>query len=147
MDLLPPDDPHWKDLCHRSWSVPADLSTVRLRAVARAFKIFGWFWVVVYTPIVITCVGSLFATLAGYPIDSLIVLAGASFFNGAILALAILFVTTGRRIRLRDATAQRRALVLSCVMMLGFPILTIVGIICYRDIKRHLSGNAIAIAG
>jgi hypothetical protein len=119
---------------------------LRLRAVARVFKIFGWFWVVVYTPMVAICVGSLVITLAGHRIDSPLVLAGASAFNGAILWLAILYVRTGRRISRHDATARRRALFMSCFMMLGVPVLTVVGAICYRDIKRYLNYDGSAVA-
>lgn len=120
-----------------------DPLTVQVRSVARVFKIFGWFWVIIYTPIVVTCIGSLFITLAGHRIESPLVLAGASLFNGAILALAVLYVTTGRRISKRDVRVRRRALLLSCFMMLGFPILSIVGIICYRNIAKHLKISGI----
>jgi hypothetical protein len=116
-----------------------DLSAVRLRSVARVFKIVGWFGVILYTPIVIASIASLLLTLVGYRIDSLLVLAGASAFNGTILALAILYVLTGRRIAKHDLTARRRAMLLSCVMMIGVPIFTIVGVICYRNINQYLN--------
>lgn len=125
----------------------SDPSIVRVRSVARAFKIVGWFGTILYTPIVITCVASLLITLIGYRrIDSPAMLAGASAFNGAILALAIFYVMTGRRIAKHDLTVRRRALLLSCVMMIGFPVFTIIGIICYRYIHFYFNESLTSIA-
>lgn len=122
-------------------------SIVRIRAVARVFKLVGWFGVVLYTPIVIGGVASLVITLSGYHrIDPPAVLAGTSAFNGAILALALLYVMTGRRIATHDLSVRRRALLLSCVMMIGFPIFTIVGIISYRHIKLYFNDRLTAVA-
>ena len=121
-------------------------SIVGIRSVARVFKIVGWFGVILYTPIVLTCVGSLVVTLVGYRIDSPLVLAGASAFNGVILGLAICYVLTGQRISKQDFTVRRRAILLSCLMMIGIPVFTIVGIICYRKIKLYFNDSSALIA-
>ena len=110
---------------------------IQIRSVARVFKIVGWFGVIIYAPIVIVCVGSLLVTLAGYRVDSILILAGATGFNGAILALAIQYVLTGRRISKNDLTARPRAIFLSYVMLIGFPVFTIIGIICCRNLRCY----------
>jgi hypothetical protein len=119
-------------------------SAVRIRSVARAFKILGWFGVVLYTPIVIACISSLLLRLAGYGADSPMVLAGAAAFNGFVLGLAVLYAMTGRRIAKHDFTARRRAMFLSCLMMIGFPLFTIVGILCYRNIRLYFHADPAA---
>ena len=112
-------------------------SEVRLRAVTRVYRIIGWLGIVIYVPIVLTCLGSLVGILLGYRIGPLLVVAGASVFHSIFLALAILYVLTARRIAERDITVRRRAVVLSFLMMIGFPLFTIVGAICYRYLKLH----------
>ena len=114
-----------------------DPSKVPLGSVTRVYKWLGWVGAIIYVPIVITCVAALALSLAGHHEESPLVLAFASLVNGAILTLAVLLLLTSRRIAARDYSVRGRALILSCILMLGFPLLTVVGIICYRNITQH----------
>ena len=116
---------------------PAEIAATRIRSVARVFKIVGWMGIVIYTPIVLSCIHLLVMTLSGRRIGSPLVIAFATAFNGMVLALAICYLLTGRRVAAMDLTVRRQALVLSCFMMIGVPIFTVVGVLCYRYLKRH----------
>ena len=125
-------------------------SEIRLRAVTRIYRIIGWFGIVLYVPIVLTCAGSLIGILPlMFPTESRLSLAGPLVFHSIFLALAVLYVLTARRIAARDFTVRRRAAALSFLMMIGFPIFTIVGIVCYRYLRLHFSdqGEAVENAG
>ena len=119
-----------------------ELATTRIRSVSRTFRWLGWILTILYVPIVVTCVVSLVLALLGHPVDSPLVLALASVFNGAILAVAILFILTGRRIAAGDYSVRGRALFLSCILMLGFPIFTVIGIFCFRYLKMYYAATA-----
>lgn len=115
-----------------------DAATTQLHGVSRSFKWLGWLVTIVYVPIVLTCIGVFVLSLLGFNDESPPFMLFASLFNGAVLTLGISLIRASRRIRNRDTTVRRTALFLSCVLMLGFPLFTIVGVICYRNIGRYL---------
>lgn len=109
-----------------------------LMSVARVFKTVGWLVVMVYGPLVVFSIGVLISILIGYIDAEPQSVLGGTTFNCGVLAMAIQYILTGRRIAKPDPTVRQRALFLSCVLMAGFPIFTFLGIRCYRDIKRYL---------
>lgn len=113
-------------------------ATYELMSVARVFKTVGWLVVILYGPVVIFSVVVFLATLLRYIDEEPQRVLGGTLFNGGVLAMAIQYILTGRRIAKPDPTVRQRALFLSCVLMAGFPIFTFLGIRCYRDIKRYL---------
>jgi len=117
-----------------------DEAAVRLRAVSRVFRALGWLGVVIYSPVTITCVVKLVRILAG-DADSIVSakeMTIATAISAAIVGVSSYFVITGRKISAFDLGARRQALVLACLMMTGFPIFTLIGAICFRDLTRHL---------
>lgn len=109
-----------------------------LMSVARVFKTVGWLVVILYGPVVIFSGVVFLATLLRYIDEEPQRVLGGTLFNCGVLAIAIQYILTGRRIAKPDPTVRQRALFLSCVLMAGFPIFTFLGIRCYRDIKRYL---------
>ena len=121
-----------------------DVPTMRVRSVARVFKIMGWAGVIIYTPIVCISLAMLPVALLGNSRNSDPAFFLATFINSAILAIAICYLMTGRRISAYNIAVRRRALLMCCLMMIGFPIFTVVGAICFRNVKRHFADVAAA---
>jgi len=59
-------------------------------------------------------------------------------FNGTVLGFGISMILVGRRVAIGDQSVRTTALVHSCILMLGFPLLTIIGAICFWQIRRYL---------
>ncbi len=115
-----------------------DTATSKIQRLARIYKLMGWTITILYIPVVIGCTGTLIGGLLGIVDADIVMLLFASVMNTTILTVGILFIRTARRIRGGDPTVSGHAKFLSYVLMLGFPLFTIVGIICYRDISRYL---------
>ena len=118
-----------------------DVANARLNSVSRIFVWIGLLGSLIYLPIVIGCIVSLGAYLIGRPasnatIYDLLALALATAVNSAILVLWLTFVVTARQIRRRNYRVRTRALVLAIVLSLGFPVLTLPGIMCVRWLRQ-----------
>lgn len=118
-----------------------DVAHDRINSVSRIFVWIGLLGSLLYIPIVIGCLVSLVANLIGRPlsnpkIDTPWVIAFATVMNSAILAIWLTFVVTARQIKRRIYHVRTRALVLSVILTLGFPVLTIPGIMCFRWIRK-----------
>ncbi|MEO1526998.1 MAG: hypothetical protein AAFX06_16285, partial [Planctomycetota bacterium] len=118
-------------------SPPEDAAEKSLASVARAFKWLGWIISVLYAPIVLSCLGSFLLALVGRIEESPGFMLLVCIFNGSVLAFGIALILTARRLASRDYTVRKRALFLSCVLMVGVPLFTIVGIICFRNVRRY----------
>ncbi|MBX3416504.1 MAG: hypothetical protein KF851_02780 [Pirellulaceae bacterium] len=126
--------------------IVVDPATEKLRAVSRIFFWIGLLGAVVYVPMVVGCIISLIASLIGRPfgnpeIATPLVLVLATAFNGVVLSIWITYIITSFHIKHRRLHARTRALFLSVVLALGFPILTIPGVVCFRWIRRYLKDN------
>ncbi len=110
-----------------------------IRVVARVFRWVGWVGTVLYLPMTLGTVGALIYSLLAEPVDSPLVLAGASLVNGGVLFVSITFLRTAKGLLNKHPLSQRAATVLSCVLLLGFPIFTIVGAICLCKVRRHFA--------
>ncbi len=118
-----------------------DVANARLNSVSRIFVWIGLLGSLIYIPIVIGCLVSLGAYLVSRPtsnatIYDLLAIALATAVNSAILVLWLTFIVTARQIRRRTYRARSRALVLAIVLTLGFPVLTIPGIMCFRWLRQ-----------
>ena len=118
-----------------------DVANARLNSVSRIFVWIGLLGSLIYIPIVIGCLVSLVAYLIGRPtsnatIYDLLAIALATAVNSAILVLWLTFIVTARQIRRRLYRERNRALVLAIVLSLGFPVLTIPGIMCFRWLRQ-----------
>lgn len=118
-----------------------DVANARINSVSRIFVWIGLLGSLIYLPIVIGCIVSLGAYLIGRPasnatIYDLLALALVTAVNSAILVLWLTFVVTARQIRRRNYRVRTRALVLAIVLSLGFPVLTIPGIMCFRWLRQ-----------
>lgn len=123
-------------------SITRDAVSAKLQAVCRIFMWMGLLGSVIYIPIVVGCTGALIASLFGRPISdpkigTPLMLAFATLFNTAVLSVWLIFIVTARQIKKRDYTVRSRALALSVFLTLGFPILTIPGVMCYRWIRQY----------
>ena len=115
-----------------------DPATVRLASVARAFRWLGWLVSIVYGPIVIVCIVALVLSSLGRHDESPAFMLLVCMINGAVFALGVSLIRTARRVAARDHTVRMTAMAISCILMLGFPLFTIVGVICFRHIRQYL---------
>lgn len=118
-----------------------DVANARINSVSRIFVWIGLLGSLIYIPIVIGCFVSLGGHLIGRSasnstIYNLLALALATAVNSAILVLWLTFVVTARQIRRRNYRVRTRALVLAVVLSLGFPVLTIPGIMCFLWLRQ-----------
>ena len=123
-------------------SPTAELETVsdaerEIRVVIRIYRLVGWVGSFIYVPMAISTASVLLYSLFARPIESpaalffpaCINLCGATVFVGYILIAS--------RMARRSVRVRGKAFLLSYFMLLGFPLFTIVGIVCLRKLKRH----------
>lgn len=110
-----------------------------IRTVARVFRWIGWVGVILYFPVIVMNVGALIYSLLVEPVNSPMVLAGASLLHGGILFVSFTFLRTAKGLANKHPLSGRAAKVLSCILLLGFPLFTIVGAICLHKVRRHFS--------
>jgi len=125
-----------------------DVANDRINSVSRIFVWIGLLGSLLYVPIVIGCLVSLVANLVGRPlsnpkIDTPWVIAFATAINAAILAIWLTFIITARQIKRRIYRVRTRALVLSVIFTLGFQVLTIPGIICFRWLRKFFHAEIV----
>jgi hypothetical protein len=124
-----------------------DVANARINSVSRIFVWIGLLGSLIYIPMVIVCLVSLVVHLVSRPtsnstIYDLLAIALATAVNSAILVLWLTFIVTARQIRRRIYRVRTRALVLAIVLSLGFPVLTIPGIMCFRWLRQFFhDGN------
>jgi hypothetical protein len=122
-------------------SVSVPLPAQRIRSVARIFRWVGWAGVITYAPFTLIFGGLLlFSLLTGMFVPSedppppvmVAIGAGVSF-------VSYVFLRTAKGLLNKNPKAQRAALVMSCVLMIGFPVFTIAGVTCFRNVRRYFS--------
>lgn len=118
-----------------------DVANDRINSVSRIFVWIGLLGSLIHIPTVIACLVSLVVHLVGRPtshstIYNMLAVTVATAVNSAILVLWLTFIVTARQIRQRIYRVRTRALVLSVVLTLGFPVLTIPGIMCFRWLRQ-----------
>jgi hypothetical protein len=57
--------------------------------------------------------------------------------SGAILAFSIGLLRVAARMARHRPDARRKALVLSSLMLIGFPLFTLIGFLCIQKVNRH----------
>lgn len=114
---------------------PVPLPAQRIRSVARIFRWMGWVGVTLYL-----FLGDLllFLLLNGIPLrpedDTLLELIGVGVF---FLFASYMFLRAAKGLLNKSPKAKRAALVMSCVLMIGFPVFTIAGVACFRNVRRY----------
>lgn len=111
-----------------------------IRSGIRVFQILGWTGAIIYTPMVVGRIATLVYSVLVEPKESLLVLVGASLFNGLVLFYFLCLLRSAFRRNRREPDAIRSAKVLSYVTMIGFPLFTVVGILVVRKLNRHCQG-------
>ena len=106
-----------------------------IRAVARVFRWIGWTGVVVCFPFFLRFCITLFReffdpTVPLSPLENELLITAAMFFF-------YWYPWTARKMLERMPRIDRTAVLLSYVLILGFPIFTVAGIACLRKVRRH----------
>ena len=103
--------------------------------VARAIAAFGWIGFALYVPIVVGTIIKLVVAIVGD--GNAMVLLGASVFNCSVFLSFRWVIRVAARLRRCERNADRKALFVSCIMTLFFPLFTLIGIICIYKIRKH----------
>jgi hypothetical protein len=134
-----PINPYAAPQANNRLPVPADPKTIALNQVARIYRWLGWIGSVVYGLIFVSnivVVIQILFDLKAYK-EPLWFFCSITIVHGLIFWLAITYLRTSNSILRRDYSKRQTAIVLAWIMMLGFPIFTIVGYICRRELLRH----------
>jgi len=110
-----------------------------IATVVRVFRFIGWIGVIFYTPLALIALGMLIYSLVVEPSDSVAGNAVGVGLCGGVLFVSFTYFRTASALRAKHPRARRAATVLSCVLLLGFPIFTIVGIICLIKVWRNFA--------
>lgn len=108
-----------------------------IRFVIRIFRWIGWIGAVLYVPMPLLSILALIDSLMTEPRNSLF-LVGVCLANCSFYALFISLLFGARKLVRRSKRALQWARGLCYLMMIiGFPLFTIVGAICIRKLNRH----------
>lgn len=109
----------------------------RICAVYRAFRLLGWIGAVPFgAGTAAAVVGLIVDWFLGSPWNDTSPLALVVLLYAGLFTVSILFLRTARQLRAGSPTAPRGVYALSCLLLLGFPLLTIVGLLCMYDVRR-----------
>jgi len=114
-----------------------------IRVVIRVFRRIGWFGTIIYVPMVVGPIGTLVYSLFVERQESSVVLVGATLLNGIILSIFIAMLIAASRLKHRRPGALKWGSVLSCAMMIGFPLFTIIGVLCLRKLRQHYAAYSV----
>jgi hypothetical protein len=121
----------------QSTNEPLTDSEREIRVVVRVFRWIGWLGTIIYVPMVVGPVGTLVYSILVEPQESPVVLVCAAFFNGIVLSIFVAMLFAASKLKHRRPGALKWGSVLSCVMMIGFPLFTLIGVLCLRKLRRY----------
>jgi hypothetical protein len=117
--------------CERATPAP------ELSRVIRVFRLLGWVALLVFLPWLLTSLALSAYEFCVADQQEWRVLPGLNFGLAAANSYLIALLVTAHRMSRGHARAKRLAQSLCCIMLLGFPLFTLVGLILLRDIHRH----------
>ena len=107
-----------------------------IRVVVRVFRWLGWLGTIIYVPMVVIPMGTLVYSLTVEQKESPLILIGVILFNGVVLAAFVSMLIAASKLKRQRPDAIKWGRTVSYILLLGFPLLTLVGILCLRRLSR-----------
>ena len=109
-----------------------------IRGVVRVFRLIGGIGAVLYVPMALVSFVQFARSLLTETPESAASMLIVSLVNGGLAALFVMYLRVAGRLQRRGEGSKQWALAMSYVLLLGFPLFTIVGILCIRRINKHM---------
>jgi hypothetical protein len=117
--------------CERASPAP------ELRRVIRIFRLLGWVLLLVFFPCLLIALAMCVLQILMLEREDWRMLLAMNSYFAAVNAYLIALLVAAHRMSRGHTGAKRLAQSLCCIMLLGFPLFTLVGLILLRDIHRH----------
>ena len=108
-----------------------------IHAVIRVFRLIGWVGVILWTPAVFGSMGVFIYSLFAATRESSTFFFGVSIFHCSCAAIFLAYLRIASRMVKRRIEVRWKAILMCCLMLPGFPVFTVVGIICLWKVTRH----------
>ena len=118
---------------------PDAVAIREIRSVVRVFRLIGW-----TSCLVCFLFFSMLATLIWRTLsfDDMIV----GLVTSGVFVSAVSYLRTATALKAGRLSSKRAAILLSCLLLLGFPLFTLIGIICLQKVRRHFDDYCHLIA-